>query len=222
MPSTSGCTPRPARQTAERSYLAAAAAPGKMWVCGYNRVRGAVRSGGDGTGGTGCGQQAGGGETGRRYDQDHQLLLPPTCGAGCHRIIRAGWSTTWLSTAWTLPTSTPVTPRLLCGQSQRPANQFHPRGFTHVRPSPPSPQPAGCRTGPGSSPLPAGLLFACRPRMEPEPRRLRPRASHPAVTRDARRGGDRPSPTGPSTTPSTSAEPRNGASPLSHAPSRRT
>jgi len=46
-----------------------------------------------------------------------------TCGAGCHRIIRAGWSTTWLSTAWTLPTSTPVTPRLLCGQSQRPAKK---------------------------------------------------------------------------------------------------
>jgi hypothetical protein len=48
-----------------------------MWVCGYNRVRGAIRSGEDGTGGTGCGQQAGGGETFRRNDQDHQLLLPP-------------------------------------------------------------------------------------------------------------------------------------------------
>src|SRR5664279_639814 len=77
MPSTSGCTPRPARQTAKRSYLAVAAAAGKMWVCGYNRVRGAIRSGRDGTGGTGCGQQAGGGETFRRNDQDHQLLLPP-------------------------------------------------------------------------------------------------------------------------------------------------
>jgi hypothetical protein len=76
MRSTSGCTPRPARQTAERSYLAAAAAAGKIG-CGYNRVRGAIRSGGDETGGTGCGQQAGGGETVRRYDQDHQLLLPP-------------------------------------------------------------------------------------------------------------------------------------------------
>jgi len=68
------------------------------------------------------------------------------------------------------------------------------QGFTHAltfahHPHPP--QPAGCRTGPGSSPLPAGLLLACRPRMEPEPLRLRPRASHPAVTRDARRGGDR-------------------------------
>ena len=31
--------------------------------------------------------------------------------------------------------------------------------------------------------------------------RLRPRASHPAVTRDARRGGDGPSRTGPGTTP---------------------
>src|SRR5450759_4207353 len=42
MRSTSGCTPRPARQTAERSYLAAAAAAGKIG-CGYNRVRGAIR-----------------------------------------------------------------------------------------------------------------------------------------------------------------------------------
>ena len=48
------------------------------------------------------------------------------------------------------------------------------------------------------------------------------RASHPAVTRDARRGGDRPSRTGPSTTPSTSAEPPNGASHSTHAPPRRT
>ena len=138
------------------------------------------------------GGNRGGGEPGDR------------CPAGrCHRIIRAGWSTPWLSTAWTWPTSTPVTPRLLCGQSQRPRKQFHPRerpqrgvirgSLTHSRSpiTPIPPQPAGCRTGPGSSPLPAGLLLACRPRMEPEPLRLRPRASHPAVTRDARRGGDR-------------------------------
>jgi len=80
------------------------------------------------------------------------------------------------------------------------------QGFTHVRPSPPGgwlpPQ------GPGASPLPAGLLLACRPRMEREPLRLLPRASHPAVTHDARRGGDRPSRTDPSTTPSTSVEPQ--------------
>ncbi len=44
--------------------------------------------------------------------------------------------------------------------------------------------------------------------MEREPLRLLPRASHPAVTRDARRGGDRPSRTDPSTTPSTSVEPQ--------------
>jgi hypothetical protein len=55
--------------------------------------------------------------------------------------------------------------------------------------------------------LPASLLLACDPRMEHGPLRLRPRASHPAVTHDARRGGDRPSRTDPGTTPSTSAEP---------------
>src|SRR6476620_8126480 len=44
--------------------------------------------------------------------------------------------------------------------------------------------------------------------MEREPLRLLPRASHPAVTHDARRGGDRPSRTDPSTTPSTSVEPQ--------------
>ena len=37
------------------------------------------------------------------------------------------------------------------------------QGFTHVRPSP---QTAGRRPEPGSSPLPAGLLLACGPRME--------------------------------------------------------
>jgi hypothetical protein len=42
--------------------------------------------------------------------------------------------------------------------------------------------------------------------------RLLPRASHPAVTHDALRGGDRPSRTDPSTAPSTSVEPPNGAS----------
>ena len=56
--------------------------------------------------------------------------------------------------------------------------------------------------------VPAGLLLARRPRMERDRLRLLPRASHPAVTRDARRGGDRPSRTDPSTTPSTSVEPQ--------------
>ena len=80
------------------------------------------------------------------------------------------------------------------------------RGFTHVRPSPQDGWlPPRSRE---ASPLPAGLLLACRPRMEREPLRLLPRASHPAVTRDARRGGDRPSRTDPSTTPSTSVEPQ--------------
>jgi len=54
---------------------------------------------------------------------------------------------------------------------------------------------------------PAGLLLACGPRMEHGPLRLLPRAPHPAVTRDARQGGDRPSRTGPGTTPPASAGP---------------
>ena len=120
-------------------------------------------------------------------------------------------------------------PPLSSGQSLRPRwnipsagvtfTRRH-QGFTHVRPSP---QTAGMPPrGREARTLPAGLLLAHGPRMEREPLRLRPRASHPAVTRDARRGGDRPSRTGPSTTPSTSAEPPNGASHFTHAPSRRT
>jgi len=59
------------------------------------------------------------------------------------------------------------------------------RRFTRVRPSRPSP----CLWRPGGT----GALG------------LFPWAPHPAVTRDARQGGDRPSRTGPGTTPSTSA-----------------
>ena len=44
----------------------------------------------------------------------------------------------------------------------------------------------------------------------------------PAVTHRARRGGDRPSRAGPSTTPTASTEPPNGASHFTHAPSCRT
>ena len=94
------------------------------------------------------------------------------------------------------------------------------QGFTHVRPSPRDGWlPPRSRE---TSPLPAGLLLACRPRMEREPLRLLPRASHPAVTRDARRGGDRPSRTDPSTTPSTSVEPQRCLPLSTHAPSLRT
>ena len=52
---------------------------------------------------------------------------------------------------------------------------------------------------------PAGLLLAHGPRMEHGPLRLLPRAPHPAVTRDARQGGDGPSRTGPGTTPPASS-----------------
>lgn len=69
---------------------------------------------------------------------------------------------------------------------------------------------------------PAGLLLACGPRMERRPLGLLLEASHPAVTRDARRGGDRPSRTGPGTTPSTSAEPPTVPPTCTHAPSCRT
>src|SRR6476469_7883990 len=80
------------------------------------------------------------------------------------------------------------------------------QGFTHVRPSPQDGWlPPRSRE---ASPLPAGLLLARDHRMEREPLRLVPRASHPAVTHDAHRGGDRPSRTDPSTTPSTSVEPQ--------------
>ena len=51
------------------------------------------------------------------------------------------------------------------------------RRFTHVHPS--------------------GLPLARRPRMERERLRLLPWASHPAVTHDARQGGDGPADTGP-------------------------
>ena len=120
-------------------------------------------------------------------------------------------------------------PPLSCGQSLRPRwnipsagvtfTRRH-RGFTHVRPSPQDGWlPPRSRE---ASPLPAGLLLARGPRMEREPLRLLPRASHPAVTRDARRGGDRPSRTGPSTTPSTSVEPPTVPPTFTHAPSCRT
>jgi hypothetical protein len=55
------------------------------------------------------------------------------------------------------------------------------------------PEMAGGHPGAGKrKPLPAGLLLARDHRMKRRPLRLLPRASHPAVTRRARRGGDRP------------------------------
>src|SRR6478672_5077705 len=105
-------------------------------------------------------------------------------------------------------------PPLRCGQSLYPAGTSHRRDNLHEASSrvhsrsPITPGLLAAAPGPGASPLPAGLLLARRPRMEREPLRLLPRASHPAVTHDARRGGDRPSRTDPSTTPSTSVEPQ--------------
>jgi hypothetical protein len=73
--------------------------------------------------------------------------------------------------------------------------------------SPITAKAAGCRPAAGKLPLPAGLLLACRPRMGQGPLRLLPRAPHPAVTRDARQGGDGPTRTGPGHTPPASAGP---------------
>ena len=58
--------------------------------------------------------------------------------------------------------------------------------------SPITPRWPAATPEPEAQPLPAGLLLARDHRMERQPLRLRPRASHPAVTRRARRGGDRP------------------------------
>jgi hypothetical protein len=110
-----------------------------------------------------------------------------------------------------------------------PAGTSHRRGHLHetsTQVHSRSPITPGDRLPPKSrkphAGAPADLLLARRPRVEREPLRLRPRAPHPAVTRDARRGGDRPSRTGPSTTPSASAEPPTVPPTCTHAPSRRT
>ena len=106
---------------------------------------------------------------------------------------------------------------LSSGQSLRPRSNYPPagvtftkrhRGFTHVHPSPrtqitaqgrepASPHRSSPRLCPPGGTADLGLL---------------PRASHPAVTHDARRGGDGPSRTGPSTTPSASSRTSNSAS----------
>jgi hypothetical protein len=114
------------------------------------------------------------------------------------------------------------------------ASPYGPAGTSHRRGSPSRgvirgslmfahhPRRLAAARGREASSLPTGLLLACGPRMEQEPLGLLPRASHPAVTRDARRGGDRPSRTGPGTTPPASAEPPSVPPTCTHAPSRRT
>jgi hypothetical protein len=91
--------------------------------------------------------------------------------------------------------------------------------FTRVRPSPQDGWlPPQNRE---ALPLPADLLLACHPRMEQGPLRLRPRASHLAVTHNARRGGDGPTAHWPGYRTTASAA-LHGASHFTHAPSRRT
>ncbi len=117
--------------------------------------------------------------------------------------------------------------------SQRPvptAPLTHPIGGGHLHEassgvhshSPITPRRPDAAPGPGSVIASRRSSPRPQPRMEREPLRLVPRASHPAVTRDARRGGDRPSRTGPGTTPMASTTPPNGASHFTHAPSCRT
>ena len=134
-------------------------------------------------------------------------------------VVRSRPATTFRPAPAALPRPVPTAPL----DHPIGGGHFH-ETSTRVHAIHPSPRP-GWLPAQGREPrlqAPAGLLLARGPRMEHEPLRLLPRASHPAVTRDARRGGDRPSRTGPGTTPSTSAEPPNGASHLTQAPSRRT
>jgi hypothetical protein len=93
-------------------------------------------------------------------------------------------------------------------------------GFTRVRPSPRDGwRPPRSRK---AKPLPSGLLLARGHRMERQPLRLLPRASHPRSPAEHAGAETGPSRTDPGTTPSPSAEPPNGASHFTHAPSCRT
>ena len=125
-----------------------------------------------------------------------------------------------LFTPGTAVRSRPVTiPRPAPAAFQRPvpmAPLEHPIGGGHLHeassrihlrsPIPPDGwSPPRCRAG---APMPTHRSSPCL--WPPDGTRalgLLPRASHPAVTRDARRGGDGPLRTGPSTTPSALAEP---------------
>ena len=125
------------------------------------------------------------------------LFIPGT-------VVRSPPAITFRRAPAALPRPVPTAPleHPICG------GHFH-ETSTRVHAIHPSPQ-AGWLPAQGREPhlqVPAGLLLARGPRMEHGPLRLLPRAPHPAVTRDARRGGDRPPRTGPGTTPSASAEP---------------
>ena len=89
-----------------------------------------------------------------------------------------------------LPATGPYSPAS-CNPPARVLMTRRHRGFTHVHPSG-LPQPVS----PGWNRSPSAF----------------PRASHPTVTRDARRGGDDPLRTGPGATPSTSIDPPSTSS----------
>ena len=125
------------------------------------------------------------------------LFIPGT-------VVRSRPAITFRPAPAALPQPVPTTPL----EHPIGGEHFH-ETSTRVHAIHPSPQ-ARLATGPGPGTptyrLPP-IFSSPAARMEHGPLRLLPRASHPAVTRDARQGGDGPSRTGPGTTPPASAEP---------------
>jgi hypothetical protein len=102
------------------------------------------------------------------------------------RPLKIGGAVQWLGeSTCRLPAAGPYRPPAASHRRESFMTRRH-RGFTHVHPS--------------------GLPQPVTPGWDRSPRAL-PRASHPAVTRSARQGGDSPLRTGPETTSPTSADP---------------
>src|SRR5680860_438047 len=98
---------------------------------------------------------------------------------GCLLYSEAAVSSRSAQPRWSAPAASQRPALCPAGTSHRRSCSLRSiRRFTHVHPS--------------------GLPLARRPRMERERLRLLPWASHPAVTHDARQGGDGPADTGPS------------------------
>src|SRR5680860_965204 len=97
---------------------------------------------------------------------------------GCLLYSEAAVSSRSAQPRWSAPAASQRPALCPAGTSHRRSCSLRSiRRFTHVHPS--------------------GLPLARRPRMERERVRLLPWASHPAVTHDARQGGDGPADTGP-------------------------
>jgi hypothetical protein len=118
-----------------------------------------------------------------RYDRGGRPLNPGDGGALPASQIRPAGTRR-------LPTAGPCSPACCNPPAEVLMTRRH-RGFTHVHPSG-LPQPVA----PGWNRSPWAF----------------PRASHPTVTHDARRGGDGPLRTGPGATPSTSIDPPSTSS----------